>query len=198
MILKEEQRVNNVRNAVQLNNQSINNSFDRSITDLFLWLCISATLSHGETGIRFEIERLGIKDAGYYAKPYIHVIVASTSGEIIEELSTDQSIKQSIEPPYVAFGQTVNLSTSLQQLIKNNLTVFFEFNHFKKSKNKISTRCWAMLEHNEIERAASDNHSDDTVNLELYQKPTNFTKNKVKLFTIKPLYLQLRMKLYQG
>lgn len=160
-------------------------------------MCISATLSQGETGISFEIDRLGIKDAGHYAKPYIRVLVASTSGQIIEELSTDQSTKQSVEPPYVAFGQTVHLSTSFQQLVKNDLTVFFEFNHFKKSKSKISTRCWAMLEPNEIERAASDDQSHDTLNLELYQKPTNFSKNKVKLFTIKPLYLQLRMKLYQ-
>jgi hypothetical protein len=156
------------------------------------------SITHGERSISFEIDRLGIKDAGHYAKAHIRVIVASKNGDIIEEQSTDRSTKQSVEPPYVAFGQKIDLSTSFEQLVKQDLTVFFEFNHFKRSKSKISTRCWAMLEPDEIERAAEQNEqSDDTSNLELYQKPTNFTKNKVKLFTIKPLYLQLHVRLNQ-
>jgi hypothetical protein len=68
-----------------------------------------------------------------------------------------------------------------------DLCLFFEFKHFKPAKKKISTRCFALLEAAELAKAQS--RSGQTVCLELYKKPTDFSRKALSLFTIKQLYL---------
>jgi hypothetical protein len=69
-----------------------------------------------------------------------------------------------------------------------DLCIFFEYKHYKPQKKKISTRCYAFLEAAELNRARS---APPPVCLELYKKPTDFTRKNLSLFTIKQLYLQL-------
>ena len=63
--------------------------------------------------------------------------------------------------------------------------VIFEFRHFKKEKSKISTKCWAFLEREELKPGEHV--------LELYKKPVDLKRKKLSLFTVKPLYLHLEI-----
>lgn len=73
----------------------------------------------------------------------------------------------------------------------SGLCLFFEFKHYKPAKKKISTRCFALLESGELERGAQQGQ----VCLELYKKPTDFSRKSLSLFTIKQLYLHLNLTL---
>jgi hypothetical protein len=63
--------------------------------------------------------------------------------------------------------------------------IIFEFRHFKKEKSKISVKCWAFLEREELKPGEHV--------LELYKKPVDLKRKKLSLFTVKPLYLHLDM-----
>ena len=69
----------------------------------------------------------------------------------------------------------------------SDLCLFFEFKHYKPSKKKTSTRCFALLEAKELQKAISA--AGGPVCLELYKKPTDFSRRALHLFTIKQLYL---------
>ncbi|KAJ1487554.1 cytoskeletal adhesion-domain-containing protein [Baffinella frigidus] len=57
--------------------------------------------------------------------------------------------------------------------------VFFEFKHFKKDKNRISTRCWCFLEREDLAPGAHV--------LELYKKPADLKRKNIHLHTVKEL-----------
>jgi hypothetical protein len=102
----------------------------------------------------------------------------------------DTPISQNLRPLYVEFGRLVHLQTPVEEMDKG-WAVFFEFKHYKPQKKKISTRCFAFFEHDEIMAAQRDNKKE--VALELYKKPTDFEKRRLTLFSVKPLYLHLQL-----
>ena len=59
--------------------------------------------------------------------------------------------------------------------------VFFEFYHYKPKKTKVSCRCWCFMELSEVQRDAQSV-------LEIYHKPADFRKKKIKLHSCKELY----------
>ncbi|KAF4708841.1 hypothetical protein FOZ63_032008, partial [Perkinsus olseni] len=62
--------------------------------------------------------------------------------------------------------------------------IFFEFKHYKPKKKKVSTRCWSFMELQEIK-------PDEETVLEIYHKPTDLRKKKLKLHSVKKLYLHI-------
>ena len=89
------------------------------------------------------------------------------------------------QPPYVLFNNKFCVQTPLEQL-DAGFAIFFEFKHFKPAKKYVSTRCFAFMEKDEVAESAN-------IQLELYAKPTDFTHKKIKLFSVKPLYLHLKL-----
>jgi len=142
----------------------------------------------GMTSITMVIEKIGLKDAEVYIQPHLTISVADSKGRVIESQDTPHSNRQ--KPNYVHFGTTVYLQTPLEELKQDSRCVFFEFKHYKPKKKKISTRCFAFMEYDEIAKAKEQG---GVAVLELYQKPTDYARKRINLFTIKPLYLHLQM-----
>jgi hypothetical protein len=143
-----------------------------------------AKLKAGQTSVSLSLEKIGLKDAQTYIGAYLTVSLATPSGEIVESQDTPKS--GNLKPNYVNLGNTVHIQTSLEEIAKKELCIFFEFKHYKPAKKKISTRCFALMEAKEIQKAVGQ-----TVCLELYKKPTDFARKNLSLFTIKQLYLHL-------
>jgi hypothetical protein len=140
----------------------------------------------GHHSISFKITHIGLKDAQTYIHPSIEVSVVAHSGrapEVLETVSTPNSNRNG--PQFVQFNHEVVLETTWEEMKRNDLSVFFEFKHYKPKKRKVSTRCYAFADSTEI---AAMTHNTP-VALELYKKPTDFTKRRTQLFTVKDLFL---------
>lgn len=70
------------------------------------------------------------------------------------------------------------------EVIPTDAAIFFEFKHYKPSRDKISTKCFSFLEHDELERPGN-------LPMELYQKPTDTRRRKLTLLTDKAFYLHV-------
>eukprot|EP00455_Lapot_gusevi_P044436 TRINITY_DN5551_c0_g2_i1.p1 TRINITY_DN5551_c0_g2~~TRINITY_DN5551_c0_g2_i1.p1 ORF type:complete len:300 (-),score=80.60 TRINITY_DN5551_c0_g2_i1:101-1000(-) len=145
-------------------------------------------LQSGLTTLEIEIEKIGLKDASTYIDAFITVSVVDSAGNVIEAQQDLPVSNRKLAPNYVLFGQTVYLQTPLQQMPDPNFCLFFEFKHYKPDKKKISTRCFAFMERDEIQPS-------NNIQLELYKKPTDFKRQDINLFTVKPLYLHLKLAL---
>lgn len=135
------------------------------------------------TCLVFEVEKLGIKDAENYIDSIIAVTVVDLAGKVIEQTqNTSASNRKKL--PYILFGQSVYIQTPLEKL--GDFCIFFEFKHYKPAKKYMSTKCFAFMEKDEIKES-------NNIQLELYAKPTDFSRKNVNLLSIKPLYLHLKL-----
>jgi hypothetical protein len=165
---------------------------------------------HNQTYITLFIEKIGLKDVSEYTSPHLTVLVAkphtnqqpkgkqinnktknddaaeaessSTSNENILEAQTTP-ISNTVDSPYIIFHETVYLQTSLEQMKQENAALFIEFKHYKIAKKYNSVRCFTLMEVEELVKSAGQ-----TVALEWYAKPTDFTRKTLKLHTVKKLY----------
>eukprot|EP01028_Stygiella_incarcerata_P002286 TRINITY_DN14248_c1_g1_i1.p1 TRINITY_DN14248_c1_g1~~TRINITY_DN14248_c1_g1_i1.p1 ORF type:complete len:292 (-),score=71.99 TRINITY_DN14248_c1_g1_i1:46-921(-) len=139
----------------------------------------------GKTFICIEIVQIGLKDAMRYVNPFISVTIARKDGTFIET-GQDTPISEKKKPLSIVFDTTVYIQTPVS-VIPFDSAIFFEFKHYKAKKKKLSTRCFAFLEMDEIH--------DGPVALEIYRKPVDYRRKKLGLLSVKPLYLQLEIKL---
>ncbi|XP_061174465.1 axin interactor, dorsalization-associated protein B-like [Saccostrea echinata] len=130
-----------------------------------------------------KIERIGLKDATQYIEPYITVSVRDATGTELTA-SQDTPVATKKENKSIVFNEEVHIQKSIESL-PNGFSIFFEFKHFKPKKNMISTKCWAFMEKDEVK--------EGPVALELYQKPADYKRKNIKLLTVKPLYLHLKI-----
>ncbi len=142
---------------------------------------------------------------------YVRAHVSDSNGQIIESQDTPKSTQ--LKPNYVLLPHTVHVQTSVEDILARGLCLFFEFKHYKPQKKKISTRCFALLESRELDLARNQQTAGASaasgggggggsgagggVCLELYKKPTDFTRRSLSLFTIKQLYLHLSVQFTQ-
>lgn len=152
-----------------------------------------SNLPAGETSIILFIDKIGLKDAVTYLSPHLTVLVTSAQGPPLEQQDTPNT--HTLLSPYITYNRTIYLQTSLQKIQQNKLTIFIEFKHYKPAKKKYSTRCFALLEYEEILSAATN--SDKGVCLELYKKPTDWSKKNLNLLSVKKLYLHITCQLHQ-
>lgn len=144
-------------------------------------------VSAGQTSISLAIEKIGLKDAETYIDAQLTVSLVDSTGKVIESQNTART--NNLRPSYVIFpaGTVIHIQTPWEEIQAKGYTLFFEFKHYKPKKKKVSTRCFALMEVAELEKAK---HLPQ-ICLELYKKPTDFTKKNLNLFTIKQLYLHL-------
>ncbi|XP_072167800.1 axin interactor, dorsalization-associated protein-like [Diadema setosum] len=142
----------------------------------------------GTTGLTIHIEKIGLKDASVYLDPFITISVKDVAGVDVTK-SQDTPVATRREEPYVMYGVNVELQKPLEKLPKGT-AVFFEFKHYKAKKRAISTKCFAFMEMDEIKNGP--------LVIELYKKPTDFKRKKLSLLTAKPLYLHLKLNLYEN
>lgn len=134
------------------------------------------------TVVSLRLDKIGLKDAQFYIDPLITVLIMDQKGGIMDKHDVPTSAKG--RATYISFNHTVYLNVSFEEMHSASATVFLEFKHFKPKKKKISTRCWTFMELPEMKR-------DEEIVLELYTKPTDLKKKKLKLHTEKPLYMHL-------
>eukprot|EP01112_Ceratiomyxa_fruticulosa_P017281 TRINITY_DN5355_c0_g1_i2.p1 TRINITY_DN5355_c0_g1~~TRINITY_DN5355_c0_g1_i2.p1 ORF type:complete len:288 (-),score=65.89 TRINITY_DN5355_c0_g1_i2:108-971(-) len=138
----------------------------------------------GGAHLTIQIEKIGLKDATEYLDPFITVSVLDSLGLPLEPSQDTPSMNQKRDT-YVYFGCNVEIQTQVNKL-PHGSAIVFEFKHFKPKGDYISTKCWAFMELDEIKPGP--------VVLEIYAKPTDVRRKKVKLLSIKPLYLHLNLK----
>ena len=116
-----------------------------------------------------------------YIDPRMTILVTNAAGTVVDTHDIQPTERRVM---HVVFNQTVYLGMSLEEMTRNGATIFFEFKHYKPKKKKVSTRCWAFMELNELKQ-------DEEIILEIYHKPTDLKKKKLKLHSEKPLYIHL-------
>merc|ERR1711904_294076 len=134
------------------------------------------------TVVGIRIEKIGLKDAQDYIDPFMTVLVADPKTNVLDTHDTAKAKEQRVN--HVMFNHQVYLNVSLEDMHRMQAALFFEFKHYKPKKKKVSTRCWAFMELNELK-------PDEEIVLELYHKPTDLKKKKLALHTEKQLYLHL-------
>lgn len=134
------------------------------------------------TAVAIRIDKIGLKDAQEYIDPFITVMLGDLRGNIVQ--SHDTPVAKNRAATYCYFGHQVYLTISLEDMTRQNAALFFEFKHYKPKKKKVSVRCWSFMELSELKR-------DEEIVLEIYAKPTDLKKKKIKLHSEKPLYLHL-------
>lgn len=139
----------------------------------------------GQTILTVRIEKIGLKDASQFIDSFMTVSVKDRSGLALTP-AQDTSIANRKEGSYILFGTDVYIQKTLE-IMPAGFAIFFEFKHYKPKKKTISTKCWALLEKDEIKEGPAV--------LELYKKPTDFKRKNINLLTIKPLYLHLKLSL---
>jgi len=144
-------------------------------------------IKHGQTTFSVFIDKIGLKDAQTYIAAHLTISVADGKSTVLETQDTPHSNK--LKPQYVTFGTNVFIQTPFDDF-KQGHAVFFEFKHFKPKKKKQSTRCFAFMEFDEIQKAKD---SGGALVLEIYKKPTDLARNKLNLFSIKKLYLHVQL-----
>lgn len=99
------------------------------------------------------------------------------------------------------------MATPNERRLLLDCAIYFEFKHFKAKKNKISTKCFAFLEKDEIKdgalalelyvcpRSRSYAHKHGPCR---YQKPVDYTKKKLCLLTEKKLFLHVTLTLQKA
>jgi len=132
------------------------------------------------TAIVLSIDRIGLKDAqtAGYINPQVKITVVGEDGEALEEAQETSQGCNTLDaqdaPQHIMFNNhSVPLRTSLEELTVNpGCAIFFEFNHYKPDAKKVSCKCYAFMDFDEIK--------EGHVVLELCkcEKPTNFARDK--------------------
>ena len=130
--------------------------------------------------------------------PHLRILLASpsTASAPTSVQDTPHLRPSPHSPLQLLVDRTVHLPLSLEAMREAGLSCYVEMRHWKADKKKVSVRCWALLEADEMERAAKGGEGDE-VCLELYQKPVDFKKKRLNLFSVKKLYLTLSCQIKQ-
>jgi hypothetical protein len=131
------------------------------------------------TLVALRIDKWGLKDAQTYIEPRTTVLVTDSRGAVLDAQDTPHATEKRVT--HVVFEHTIYLRVSFEEMQRKGAAIFFEFKHYKPKKKKVSTRCWCFMELNELK-------PDQELVLEIYHKPTDLNKKKLKLHSVKSLY----------
>lgn len=134
------------------------------------------------TVVCLRVEKIGLKDAQDYIDPFMTVIVADPRANVLD--THDTPIAKERRATHVMINHQVYLNISYEDMRRQQAALFFEFKHYKPKKKYVSTRCWAFMELDELKR-------DEEIVLEIYHKPTDLKKKRLKLHTEKQLFLHI-------
>mmetsp|Transcript_26637 Transcript_26637/g.44611 ORF Transcript_26637/g.44611 Transcript_26637/m.44611 type:complete len:293 (+) Transcript_26637:172-1050(+) len=140
----------------------------------------------GDEALSIFVEKFGFKDATIFIDPFITISVIDRDSELIERQQETPPSNRN-KPNYVLLGHTVHIQTPVNRF-PSGTAIVFEMKHFKPKKKKVSTKAWAFMEIDEFR-----NNHGAKLSLEIYQKPTDFNRKKLKLLSVKPLYLHLEL-----
>eukprot|EP01137_Pigoraptor_chileana_P035973 Opistho-2@30802 len=133
------------------------------------------------TLLTVRIHKIGLKDAGSLIEPFLVISLKDKKGE---DLATEQTtpVSNRKESLYIHFDVDYELQKPIEKLPKD-CAIFFQLKYYKAASRKISTKCYTFMEPDEIKQGPAC--------LELYQKPLDYRRKNVKLFTVKSLYMHV-------
>eukprot|EP00800_Vazella_pourtalesii_P002603 TRINITY_DN1254_c0_g1_i1.p1 TRINITY_DN1254_c0_g1~~TRINITY_DN1254_c0_g1_i1.p1 ORF type:complete len:311 (-),score=57.70 TRINITY_DN1254_c0_g1_i1:218-1150(-) len=168
-----EEDVSDLLQQIPYNNESISTLQPEPIQE------------RGMSYLSVRIEKIGLKDAQSLVDPSITICAKNRKGF---NLSLPQStpITGKRDVCYIWVDKTVHIQNSLNSLDKEG-GIYFILQHYKQKVSKISTKCFSILELDEIE--------EGPIALEIYKKPVEYKKKKLSLLSVKPLYLHLTLHL---
>jgi len=140
-------------------------------------------MEKGKTYISLKIDKIGLKDATDFMDPYLTISVKNMSGsDITMPQSTPIATRK--DSDFVYFDKiSVHLQKPMEYL-PVGFAIFIEFKHYKPAKKKTSLKCFCFLEKDELVDGAP-------LVLELYRKPLDIKRKKLKLLTSKDQFLHL-------
>lgn len=130
-----------------------------------------------------RINQIGLKDAHVYINPFFTVSVKDANGVNVTP-AQDTPTSNRVNGKFINFDTDVEIQKPIEKLPRGT-AIFFEFKHYKPKKDIVSTRCFAFMEQDEFKPGPAC--------IELYQKPTDFNRKRLNLYTQKPLYLHLTL-----
>eukprot|EP00041_Stephanoeca_diplocostata_P015279 m.291600 g.291600 ORF g.291600 m.291600 type:complete len:367 (-) comp19980_c0_seq2:199-1299(-) len=139
----------------------------------------------GQTGITIRILKIRMKDPTQYLEPFFTVSIKDEDGSPLRGGEPQDTPPAKHHDGFVVFDQDVHLQIPYDQM-PEQAAVFLEFKHFKFARQKISTKCWCLLEKDELA-------SSEELPLEIYKKPTRYDRKGLKLMTNLEFYLYVRI-----
>jgi len=139
-------------------------------------------MERGKTYILLKIEKIAIKDAQELIDPYLTISVRNLSGKDIT-MPQSTPIATHKDSDFIHFSSMVHIQKPIEYL-PYGFAIFLEFKHYKPSKKKTSLKCYSVLERDELKE-------ETKTALELYKKPLDVRRKKLKLLTSKELYLYI-------
>ncbi|OWF56411.1 Axin interactor, dorsalization-associated protein [Mizuhopecten yessoensis] len=133
--------------------------------------------------LTLRIEKICLKDARQFIDPFITVSVKDSLGSnLMSPQETPVATRK--ESQQIIFNMDVYIQKWIDSL-PTGFAIFFEFKHYKPKKATTSVKCWACMEKDEIK--------EGNVALELYKKPTDYKRKNIRLLTVKPLFLHIKL-----
>ncbi|CAD5123321.1 DgyrCDS11679 [Dimorphilus gyrociliatus] len=139
----------------------------------------------GKTTLGIVIEKIALKSSYKYIDPFISVSVKDQNGVNVSITQRTPSSHR-VENDCIIFNQTVYLQKPIE-FLPLGFAVFFEFCHYKPKKKSTSTKCWTYIER--------DDMNDKRVSLELYKKPVDNRRKKLKLYSDRKVYFNVNLSL---
>lgn len=137
----------------------------------------------GMPTLMIRIEKICLKDARQFIDPCITVSVKDSMGiNLMAPQETPVAIRR--ESQQIIFNMDVYIQKWIDSL-PSGFAIFFEFKHYKPKKCAMSVKCWACMEKDEIK--------EGNAALELYKKPTDYKRKNIRLLTVKPLFLHVKL-----
>ena len=147
---------------------------------------LTPPLAPGVTHVIIFIEKIGLKDAPKYKQPKIAINVFDDKSKRVEATHESEESLHRVDN-HLYFEQQMYMQTPLEELRAREASIFSEFKHYKvKRGGYFSVRCWSLMEIDELVQPGKRI-------LELYRKPADYSKKKIKLFTEKKLYLYVEV-----
>ncbi len=111
-----------------------------------------------------QVDTVHVPDPTAYVRPFVCCTVVTASGHLIESPQDTPNCRARKDDGLV-FENQVHLQTPVNHIRQGSM-VILELKHYKPSKKKVSTRCYAVLELTQVQPG--------TISLPLYKKPTDF------------------------
>ena len=68
--------------------------------------------------------------------------------------------------------------------LEEDVAIFLEFKHYKPKKKKTSTKAWCFFTLSELD----PNLDQQRITMEIYAKPTDLSRKRMGLLSVKKLY----------
>lgn len=167
----EENRIKNIRSNARLGSFGFDKEHGGNISEKKKQI----------TSVKLTVEKIGFKDESWdFVDP--QVVAYVVEADKIRGVQINSGVADKHEGKYYLFDKVLEMQQSLEAIVPGSAVVF-EFRHFKADKKKLSTKCWAFIEREDLK--------EGPLVLELYKKPVDLRRKKLSLFTVKPLYLHM-------